>query len=383
LGVVTPLRAGSVMISYTKTVGACSAVATFTLWVLGVTVATPTLDIRGSVNICGTGSLQICPQVSQFSNYQWYKNGVAYSTSSCITVNTAGSYTLTGTNGSGCWSAASAPAVVTINAIPTMVATTGSAAVCAGSSITLTNSSTVPSGGTGVWTTGNTSQASVGASNGIVAALNAGNVVIKYTVTSAAGCSNYTNYNVMINAIPSVPSITYALGTVDPQAGAPTGSFCANRTFTLVGTPSGGVWSKTGPITVTTPAGVVTTGSAAGSGSINYTYTDANRCSNSRTMVGNVYVCAARGITNTNDPLKMSSDFTMYPNPAKSQVNINIENLVGTSNMIVTDLYGKVVKSQTLSMGNNEIDVSRLSGGMYFVSVITSEGKTTKKLIIK
>jgi hypothetical protein len=150
-----------------------------------------------------------------------------------------------------------------------------------------------------------------------------------------------------------------------------------------VGTPSGGVWSKTGPITVTTPAGVVTTGSAAGSGSINYTYTDPNRCSNSRTMVGNVYVCAARGITNTNDPLKMSSDFTMYPNPAKSQVNINIENLVGTSNMIVTDLYGKVVKSQTLSMGNNEIDVSRLSGGIYFVSVNTSEGKTTKKLIIK
>jgi hypothetical protein len=264
-----------------------------------------------------------------------------------------------------------------------MVATTGSTAVCAGSSITLTNSSTIPSGGTGVWSTGYTSQASIGATTGIVSALNAGNIVIKYTVTSAVGCSNYINYNLQINSIPAVPSITYAPGTINPQAGAPTGSFCANRTFTIVGTPSGGVWSKTGPITVTTPGGVVTTGSVAGSGSIKYTYTDANGCVNSRTMVGNVYVCAARGVVNSNEPLGISNDFTMYPNPAKSEVKINVETLVGISNITVTDLYGKVVKSQTLSMGTNTINISKLSAGMYFVSVITSEGKTTKKLMVE
>jgi hypothetical protein len=149
----------------------------------------------GSTAICGSGSLQLCPQVWGYSNYQWYKDGVAYSTSACITVNTAGSYTLKGTNGSGCWSAQSAPANVTLNPIPTMVATTGPTAVCAGSTITLTNSSIIPSGGTGVWTTGYTSQVSVGATTGIVSALNAGNVVIKYTVTSAVGCTNFTNYN--------------------------------------------------------------------------------------------------------------------------------------------------------------------------------------------
>jgi len=263
-----------------------------------------------------------------------------------------------------------------------MVATTGSAAVCAGSSITLTNSSTVPSGGTGIWTTGNTSQVAVGATTGIVAAANAGNVVIKYTVTSAVGCSNYANYNVTINAIPNVPSITYAPGTVNPQAGAPTGSFCANRTFTIVGTPSGGVWSKTGPITVTTPGGVVTTGTAAGLGSIIYTYTNANGCVNSSTMVGNVYVCAARGAM-SNEQVAMSNDFTMYPNPAKGFVNLNVENLVGAGNIVVTDLYGKTVKTQTLSMGTNTINISKLSAGMYFVSTITNEGKTTKKLIVE
>jgi hypothetical protein len=387
-GVVTTVSAGTVTISYTITSGACTGVSTYTLVVQNGSVTTPVIAATGgattgSTAICGSGSLQMCPQNWGYSNYQWYKDGIAYSTSACITVNTAGSYTLTATNGSGCWSAQSTPAVVTLNSIPTMVATTGPTAVCAGSSITLTNSSTIPSGGTGVWSTGHTSQVSVGATTGIVSALSAGNVVIKYTVTSAVGCSNYVNYNVTINAIPGVPSITYAPGTVNPQAGAPTGSFCANRTFTIVGTPSGGVWSKTGPITVTTPAGLVTTGSVAGSGSIKYTYTDANGCSNSRTMVGNVYVCAARGIVNTNEPLTISNDFIMYPNPAKSQVNINVETLVGTSNIIVTDLYGKVVKSQTLSMGTNTLNISKLSAGMYFVSVVTSEGKTTKKLVVE
>ncbi len=382
-GIVTTVGVGTAVISYTVTAGSCSNATTYTLTVQSGSVATPTLDIRGSVNICGSGSLQMCPLVWGYSNYQWYKDGVAYSTASCITVNTAGSYTLTGTNGSGCWSAQSAPALVTINPIPTIVATAGPTAVCAGFSIALVNSSTIPSGGTGVWSTGYNSQVSVGATTGVVSASNAGNVVIKYTVISAVGCTNYINYNVTINAIPSVPSITYAPGTINPQAGAPTGSFCANRTFTVVGTPSGGVWSKTGVINVTTPGGVVTTGNIVGAGTLKYTYTDANGCSNSRTMVGNVYVCAARGINTVDGQLSTVNSFTMYPNPAKSQVSINVETLVGTSNIIVTDLYGKVVKSQTLSMGTNTINISKLSAGMYFVSIITSEGKQTKKLIIE
>ncbi len=379
-GVVTAIAAGTDTITYTKTLGSCTTTVSKIITLSAAT--TPTLDIRGSVNICGSGSLQMCPLNWGYSNYQWYKDGVPYSTASCITVNTAGAYTLAGTNGSGCWSAQSTPAVITLNPIPTMVATTGSTNVCAGSSITLTNNSSIPSGGVGIWSTGYTSQVSVGASTGIVSALNAGNVVIKYTVTSLLGCTNYTNYNVTINAIPGVPSITYAPGTVNPQAGAPTGSFCANRTFTVVGTPSGGVWSKTGVINVTTPAGVVSTGGVAGAGTLKYSYTDGNGCANSRTMSGNVYICAARGIT-TNEKLETTNEFSMYPNPAKSQVSINVETLVGTSNIVVTDLYGKVVKSQTLSMGTNTINISKLSAGMYFVSIITSEGKQTKKLIVE
>jgi hypothetical protein len=34
-------------------------------------------------------------------------------------------------------------------------------------------------------------------------------------------------------------------------------------------------------------------------------------------------------------------------------------------------------------MGTNTVDIANLSKGMYFVSTITNEGKTTKKLIVE
>jgi hypothetical protein len=34
-------------------------------------------------------------------------------------------------------------------------------------------------------------------------------------------------------------------------------------------------------------------------------------------------------------------------------------------------------------MGTNTINISSLSKGMYLVSVISSEGKTTKKLVVE
>ena len=73
----------------------------------------------------------------------------------------------------------------------------------------------------------------------------------------------------------------------------------------------------------------------------------------------------------------------MYPNPARSTVSLQVDKLIGTGSIVITDMYGKQVKTQSLSMGTNTIDIAKLSKGIYFVSVITSEGKTTNKLIVE
>ncbi len=280
------------------------------------------------------------------------------------------SYTKTGLN--GCTSVAST--TVTVAAVSTPNNVTGINSICTGSTTTL-SSSTVG----GVWSSLN-NRATIN-SNGIVTGTNAGIASIKYTVTNANSCNAFTTYSITVNPIPNIPSISYAIGTINPQKGVG-GGFCTNKTFTLVGTPSGGSWSSTGVLSVTTPSGVASTGPLPGSGSLTYTISS-NGCSNSRTILGNIVNCAAREINNQSINQSTNQQFTMYPNPAKSVVSLQVDKLIGAGSIVITDLYGKQIKMQPLSMGNNLVNIANLSKGFYFVSVITNEGKTTKKLIVE
>ncbi len=282
-------------------------------------------------------------------------------------------YSKTGSN--GCVSTATATVMVSTPTAPNAI--TGTNSICKGSTTQLSSTTTG-----GVWSVLTNSNSSIN-STGLVTATNAGNAIIKYTVTNA-GCSASTNYNVTINANPNVPSIGYAPGTINPQKGIG-GAFCTNRTFIVVGSPVGGVWSTSGVLAVTTPGGVVSTGLIAGAGSLTYTFTNANGCSNSRTISNNIVTCAARGLSEeSNGQLTIdNAQFTIYPNPARSFIRLNVETLVGKGQIVVTDLYGKTVRTQTLSMGNNNVDIANLSKGFYLVSVITVNGKNTQKLVVE
>jgi uncharacterized protein YjdB len=114
-----------------------------------------------------------------------------------------------------------ASAVVTVNPAPGPV--TGLAAICEGSGSTMSN--VVPGG---IWSSSNTTVATVNPSSGSVSALVAGTTVVSYTL--GAGCHATAVYTV--NALPA------------PITGS--GSLCNAATGTLSSTTSGGVWSVTG-----------------------------------------------------------------------------------------------------------------------------------------
>jgi hypothetical protein len=303
-----------------------------------------------------TNTLRVIAPTVALNNYQF----------ALVAINSAGGHT--GSNA----------VKLFVNAQPAAPAISGSASVCAG--LTTALSSTTNGG---VWSSLN-NRATVNASSGLVTGVNAGAASIKYTVTSG-GCSNSSTYAVTVSNNTIVPTISYAAGTVNPQSGATGGGFCTNRTFTLEGSPSGGTWSKTGVITIGAISGFVNTGTTPGVGSVTYTYANAAGCTNSRTINGTIVACAARGINglSNNSLISNESSFNMYPNPAKNFLNINIKTLVGEGQIIVTDLMGKEVKKQALSMGNNNIDIANLGKGFYMVSIVTSEGKSTKKLIVE
>lgn len=136
----------------------------------------------------------------------------------------------------------------TVNPLPAAI-TGGGVSVCAGSSLTLSSASTG-----GVWSSSNTSIATVGASTGTVTAVSAGVVTISYTPST--GCVATTSLTV--NSVPG------------PILGNP--SVCMGTTPVLSNIVSGGVWSSTDAsvATIHPSTGFVST-VALGTSTISYT----------------------------------------------------------------------------------------------------------------
>lgn len=288
-----------------------------------------------------------------------------------LTLTTTGNYTVHQTLASGCDSSAT----LRLTVLGTMPPITGLNNVCVGNAVQLSDSFVG-----GIWTSV-LGRATV-SNTGLVTGISAGVATIKYTFVNELGCNATSTYFVSVNPIPNVPTIQYVLGTVDPQSGAPRGSFCANRTFTVVGIPSGGLWSSTGTLAVGSSSGIATTNSTIGAGSLTYIYTTPFGCSNSRTMVGTVVICASHRGENDETTVE-NNKFLLYPNPAKNIVSIQVDKLINDGQIVITDLFGKQLKSQLLSIGKNSMDVGSLSKGMYFVNLITNQNRQTQKLVIE
>ncbi|WP_297334426.1 T9SS type A sorting domain-containing protein [Flavobacterium sp.] len=74
---------------------------------------------------------------------------------------------------------------------------------------------------------------------------------------------------------------------------------------------------------------------------------------------------------------KAQTSFTLYPNPAKNYVNIDIAENVNDNEVIVYDLTGRQVLSQKLS--SNTINVSALPAGIYILKIDNITGKFVKE----
>jgi hypothetical protein len=79
----------------------------------------------------------------------------------------------------------------------------------------------------------------------------------------------------------------------------------------------------------------------------------------------------------SNDSFSISK-FDIYPNPTSNVLNISNSNNTEINNISISDLNGRVIKNVN---GVTSINVSDLNAGVYFVTIETTEGKSTKKFI--
>ncbi len=102
---------------------------------------------------------------------------------------------------------------------------------------------------------------------------------------------------------------------------------------------------------------------------------------NAITAAGGIYVGVKETLTNKN-----SDKIKIYPNPAKSFINIKTEGILTNKTEVnVIDITGKTVLNKTFkpSEANTfKLNVSTLNNGIYFVQIFSGNNVYSRKFII-
>jgi uncharacterized repeat protein (TIGR03803 family) len=80
----------------------------------------------------------------------------------------------------------------------------------------------------------------------------------------------------------------------------------------------------------------------------------------------------------------ISNQLSIYPNPTSGEIIVNISSSVGEVkdwNLRITDVLGRAVYSKLSLNYNNDIDLSKLPNGVYFVTVINKMGEAAVPVV--
>jgi PKD-like domain len=314
-GSVTGVAAGTVTFTYTQTSTGCSN-----------TTASFTVNAKPTVNAL-TGASTIC--VGLTTTYSSTTPGGTFSSANgaVATVHpTAGVITGAGngstnifysvTNGSGCTTIIFK--VVSVNANPVVSALTGTNTVCVGSNTTF---SSTTSGG--IFSSNNTSAATVHPTSGLITGVAAGTATISYAVTNSSTCTTTVTRDVTVNATPVVSALTG------------TNTVCVGSNTTFSSTTAGGTFSSsnTAAATVNASSGVIT-GIAAGTATISYAVTNSNGCVTTVTRGITIYALPTdKSLSAVSATICSGTSATIQVALSQSGVNYQLRNNATNTNI--------------------------------------------------
>lgn len=76
-----------------------------------------------------------------------------------------------------------------------------------------------------------------------------------------------------------------------------------------------------------------------------------------------------------------SLDFSIYPNPSKSNLNINLVKSSSATKVEVYDILGKRIHTQSLTDIRSRINSSNWNSGVYLVKITNGTGTQTKRFV--
>ena len=90
-------------------------------------------------------------------------------------------------------------------------------------------------------------------------------------------------------------------------------------------------------------------------------------------------------LVNTEDVLKVADNISVFPNPSNGQYTVSIEGLTKDLTLKIVDVQGRVLRqwqydNPTTNFIQN-IDISDVAEGIYFLQVQTADGLDVVRLI--
>ena len=78
-----------------------------------------------------------------------------------------------------------------------------------------------------------------------------------------------------------------------------------------------------------------------------------------------------------------TNGFSIYPNPSKGIFNIKSKTVLNNAQLLIRDINGKLILSQTLNSDNIKIDISNSPAGIYLLQIITDNKIINHKILLK
>ena len=310
----------------------CTASSLPTVVKVNALPARPTIATNKSPEICEGDSVKL--SVGTYNAYVWN----TMSTKAELSIGAAGVYAVLITDNNGC-KAISYPLTIKVNSLPKVIITPdGPTTFCEGGSVVL--SANVANAY--LWNNNEQVQNILVDAPGIYTV----------TITDYKNCSNTSDpITVVVNPIPTTPIITVSQNTL-------TCNVKTNVQWYLNGVEISGAtqaqykMTENGEYTVRVSNGTCTAFSES-------------------------FICTSFKSTNV-ITINQNPGTNVFPNPTIGPLTIKIENSIGAQILIV-NAEGKMIYNAAYS---EQIDLTGNAMGVYFVTVITTQGITTHKITL-
>jgi len=213
-----------------------------------------------------------------------------------------------------------------------------------------------------------------------------------------------SNFNASINIMTNIPSGGYVLGAKYQITIAQISTGAADHGFEI--TAENSVAAKVGIFSITdaintkvSPNGYFVTQTFMGHEDVSsWTFDWTAPSTNVGVITFYVAGVAGNGGTVTNTQVVFNTkviggvlavndarllQFTMYPNPSDNYVTLQLPSGTNKANVKIFDYLGKTLIQKNLNNTNNNLDVSNLSAGIYFVRIQSDIKVGTKKLVVR